>query len=659
MEPTESLRSASNPVAYTLCMGACSTGKSQSLVDAVSQLLASGADPARIALFAASPDAARELSRRLAERTGQTPPPVLASIPRKLCLEMLATDEARAYTGRKPRLLAPFELNVLLEDMKTTGLKPGRLKEMLRFFCRSWSMCDDFHDGWLINNEEVDVHSRFKGALSMTGGLLEPEAANFALRFVLDNREARGHWSFDHVFVDDFQLLSRASQLLVQTLADKTFFATGDPTACEETFEQFPHPEGLDELLALHPTASVVHLETCRAPRAIRRVIDAVVRDIAPESAASTAMPATGCDLLDGCVESVGYAMPQDEFVAIAARVESAVSDGVAPEDIFVAVPNRAWGHAVHRALGERGIGCATKPSALFGGDVRDMRHSENPRAFTLLALAADPLDGVAWRSWCGFGDPLLNSTAFDALRNRCNDARIHLTDVLDLLADSPDAEGDPSRQGTDLETLCATLGMDDVVRAYRHGRTLVERLGEMTGSRLMRALDELSCFDDEPGSRQPSRDILGLIGDVADDEGAQGVFARLTEALSFPAFAPAEGSVRVGLLEDICGLSPRLMILCGFVNGLVPPRSHLDGTVSSVDKRAKLRDRALRRLYAAVGVVRESLVVSRFAETSCATAERFDLCVARIRLKNGNRVCAIEPSSLLPYFEQHDTPVV
>ena len=43
------------------------------------------------------------------------------------------------FTGREPRLLLNYELNALMEDMKTSGLRPGRLKEMLKFFYRGWT----------------------------------------------------------------------------------------------------------------------------------------------------------------------------------------------------------------------------------------------------------------------------------------------------------------------------------------------------------------------------------------------------------------------------------------------------------------------------------------------------------------------------------------
>lgn len=49
----------------------------------------------------------------------------------QVCLAVLEAPEARAATGRTPRVLAPFEYNFFLEDMKTLGTPARRLRSEL------------------------------------------------------------------------------------------------------------------------------------------------------------------------------------------------------------------------------------------------------------------------------------------------------------------------------------------------------------------------------------------------------------------------------------------------------------------------------------------------------------------------------------------------
>lgn len=103
-----------------------------------------------------------------------------------------------------------------MEDMKTCGLKNRRLKEMLKFFYRSWTELVEDADGnadWLLAGEEADVHGLLKGILDFTGGILEPELSALAVRYLLADGEALAGAQRAHVLVDDYQMLSRAPNM--------------------------------------------------------------------------------------------------------------------------------------------------------------------------------------------------------------------------------------------------------------------------------------------------------------------------------------------------------------------------------------------------------------------------------------------------------------
>lgn len=196
-----------------LVEGAVGCGKTTRLVERAAALLEGGAAPSDLLVLAATPDAARMLAARLEAACGAA---VEATCVREVALGLLATEGGRAFSDRAGRLVTPVEMGFIMEDMKTCGLKNRRLKEMLKFFYRSWTELVEDADGnadWLLAGEEADVHGLLKGILDFTGGILEPELSALAVRYLLADGEALAGAQRAHVLVDDYQMLSRASNM--------------------------------------------------------------------------------------------------------------------------------------------------------------------------------------------------------------------------------------------------------------------------------------------------------------------------------------------------------------------------------------------------------------------------------------------------------------
>lgn len=90
-------------------------------------------------VLTATPDAARALSARLTEAVGERGGAIEVTCTRDGALGLLASEEGRAFSGRAGRLVTPVELGFIMEDMKVSGLKQRRLREMLKFFYRNWT----------------------------------------------------------------------------------------------------------------------------------------------------------------------------------------------------------------------------------------------------------------------------------------------------------------------------------------------------------------------------------------------------------------------------------------------------------------------------------------------------------------------------------------
>ena len=130
------LELASTPTA-TLIEGGVGCGKTTALVARVAALLEDGAAPEDMLVLAATPDAARVLGARLTEAAGERGNAIEVTCAREVALGLLASEEGRAFSGRAGRLVTPLELGFIMEDMKTSGMKQRRLREMLKFFYRN------------------------------------------------------------------------------------------------------------------------------------------------------------------------------------------------------------------------------------------------------------------------------------------------------------------------------------------------------------------------------------------------------------------------------------------------------------------------------------------------------------------------------------------
>jgi len=121
----------------------------------------------------------------------------------------------------------------------------------------------------------------------------------------------------------------------------------------------------------------------------------------------------------------------------------------------------------------------------------------------------------------------------------------------------------------------------------------------------------------------------------------------RRLSALLVPRCTHAVCAVPVRF-EGLCGVSPKMLVVWGFVDGLVPPHAYFDGTELTNEQHDKLHAKLVRQLCAALGKARETLLVTCFDEVEGDSAAMLKLRIRRIRLKDGNRVCQVGPSVFL-----------
>lgn len=629
------LELASTPTA-TLIEGGVGCGKTTALVARVAALLEDGAAPENMLVLAATPDAARVLAARLIEVVGERGAAIEVTCTRDVALGLLASEEGRAFSGRAGRLVTPLELGFIMEDMKTSGLKQRRLREMLKFFYRNWTELaggaeDD--DGWLIPGEEADVHALLKDVLRFTGGILEPEAAAMAVRFLLACPDALADVQRSYVLVDDYQMHSRASQHLANLLARDSITVAADPTAVVEVFDSYPYGEGIGEFTQANDGCERIVLNeshTCaaaaRAASRLRASLDAgaAPSDTETEDASFTALEA---------------ADPVAEMAAVADAVQAALEAGTNPSSIYILAFHPAWERCIARALEARGIAAALPiRGRVAAGDYRDLDRCAPARLLTALALVADPTDALAWRAWCGFGDYLANSAAFADMRAEGETQGKGLVAMLEEVAVAAPEEGFP---GT---------GIGRILDAYRAGRALVERLQGLEGNELIGALADALDLSAEERERtvQLASALTAPEPGVNAPSDARAMIARARQRMNAPVFETTEDHVLIGDSAHLTGLTPATLVLCGFVNGFFPTRDYFDATVTTPDKQKLVLATDTRRLYTAAGKATQRLAASWFTSIGLVEAETLKLEVGRVKLRRGERIAVTAPSIYL-----------
>jgi superfamily I DNA/RNA helicase len=643
---TIALKPAAHSQAFIGCVG---TGKTQRLIDRVCQLLNQGYETNEIVVFCAAPQAIDVMRYRL--RLAGVSLDVHVLTVREFALDVLDARQARDFTHREARMLLPYEEDFLLEDLKTSGIKSKRLKEMLKFFSRNWTELNDDDTSWLLEGEEVFVHTLVKSCLAFTGAMLEPEISNFAVRYLCSHHAALPSSRIKHVLVDDYQTLSRASQVLTSLIAGESVALAADLYAYGQVFESYPYAAGTSEFLATNPQADVKKLTTCWRAQNTTRIVNLVLSDTcmaraggmdSGDDAGNTSDCSRRCvaawsEAADGSLVEMEFKTPQDELQGVADYIQQALDDGMLPRDICVVFANTSWGREVQRTLEKQSISCAAilQDNALRG-DVRDASRCSGARMFALLSLAADDQNASAWRSICGFGDYLAKSPGFKALRVYAQKHKLSLPTLLAMV----------SGESFSLPDNLLEISQG-IAQAYERTVYQLEQCRELTGQALVDALT--SVVLDRNETRVPVG-FLKLLDPVESSDSAADLYYRAIRHLTAPGFSEnaLESGVRLLNVQSVSGQNPRLLIVTGFVNGFIPQSRFFDKSLTIEKEMQAMWSTDLHLMYAALGKAGEMLIASRFTRISVEDAERFKLKIDRIRVEDGCRVCAIGASEFL-----------
>ena len=448
--------------------GGFAAGKTYALAFAAAELVRSGV-PAEEILFAVPRRSQAAYAQRVLAELGVddiSPQSVL-----EVACDVLDTEQARAFTGRRPRIVLDFEQAALEEDLKTLGTQPRRLRELSKFLFRGLVDLEDRDPNWLITVEEMDTLALVRASMSEQGAMLACEAANLACGYLESEPGAQAPRK-RYVLADGYSSMTKASQRLLDLLANDCLVASGsvdDPGAGNE---RHPFSQGLDGLVD-------------------RRGGEVVVFDLGDVPASTPRLA------------NVVWPTPADEISGVAAWIEARVKEGMLPADCAVVVPNQVWGRRLVRALEERGMACSrVAVGEPFRGDPRNANRNAAQKELCLKEIAVDKTDMLAWRCWCGFDNALLGSQAWKELRSWVAERGCVLAEALLGLADLREASGELPFPAAAHLAACVRSGLEGAKAfegsassgevAREREQALDPALGHVLGSGVIVATEEL-----------------------------------------------------------------------------------------------------------------------------------------------------------------------
>jgi hypothetical protein len=516
---------------------------------------------------------------------------------RELCSQVLARPAVQQALGRGPRVLDDNEHDVLLEDLKTSGVKPRRLREMLKFFYRSLSHRTGDSDDWLLTAEEHAVYALLRENLRTRRAVLPCEMASLAHRGLF--KEALINTSDGEpgiAIVHGYDTLSETSQYLLDALFPGRLIIAGSTPSSQSFAEPYPNPAGFLSFCDTHANVEYIELMSKRTS------IDEV------------------CSI---------YSDPAAEFAGVATMVADHLAAGILPQDILVAVPNSTWGRRMVAALAQKGLSATWDEGTLkIEGDPRDTARCKRLRLATFLKLFLNPHDFVSLRSWFGFGDWLLHSDVFLDLMAFMQSRELDMAEALDELSKQPNAQR-PFTSFAKIEGSLAEL--DELLQACTDiSREKAIALFESHGM----PLDE---------------QMIGLLG---PDPGQADIVN-----LAHHAFEPAppweENSLVVAPYQRCCGRHARVTFLMGCINGFLPSLDAVDDRYT-IDHRKSVLNRERRMFEAIRATASEEIVCSYFQNDRSENAEMLNMQTTRLFIKEGIRYTKVTPSVFFPLKERN-----
>ncbi len=563
------------------------TGKSFAMKRRVARLLEEGQDPSRILAVTFTRNAAASLVADLHALEIENCEKIRAGTLHSLCFSILNREDVFSYLDRVARPLVTFNKSgvlqfegaPLLNDL-VLGKQFGTRRECtkrIRAFEAAWARLQADVPGWAQEEIDWEFEQSLVGWLRFHRAMLIGELVPETLRFLRNNPASDVLTSFDHVIVDEYQDLNKAEQTLIDLLASNGMLSiVGDEDQSIYSF-RYANPSGIRDFAEIHPSTYDQTLDECRrCPQRVVRIADELIRRNHPATRESRLQPRP--QNAEGLVRITQWRDVESEAAGLAGFVQCLLARDYAAGDILIMTPRRLLGYGIRDRIREANI-----PVHSFFAE-EPLEAIEAQRAFAILTLIANPDDRVALRWWLGEGSQNGLAGQYKKLRDHCV------------------ATGSSPREALDA-IIAGTLRMQGVSRLTKKYRELLRVLGQTDGMDIAGVVDYVipDGQDELHVLRQAAMHVLLESENIGD------VHSKIKTVITQPEIPEESAFVRVMSLHKAKGLTSKVAIVAGCIQGLIPT---LDRDVTEIEQVASLEEQR-RLFYVAITRNTEILVLS------------------------------------------------
>ena len=575
------------------------TGKSTLMKQYVAKLLIEGVKPEKLLAVTFTRVAADSLIKDLHSLGVSGCEKIRAGTLHSWCFDLLNRERVFERLNRLPRPLnivekrkvLKFEGEVLVADLMKSNDGFGGKRNCTRLvhaFEAAWARRKDEEPGWPSDPIETAFQEELTKWLFFHKSLLLGELVTLALKYLRNNPLAVEHQKYSYVIVDEYQDLNRAEQELIDVLSQNNqSFVIGDPDQSIYSF-RYANPHGIVTFKNSYPDTLDIQMGVCRRcpPEAVSIANNFIMSNYSDKSVVRLEPDP---EKHTGEVNIIQWITLEDELEGLANYVKHLVKvKNVNPGDIIILAPRRLFGYQLMTHLSDRHI----PAHSYFFEEMLDS--SETKEAMTLLNLLVNEEDRVSLRYWLGGDSPTYNASQYSRLRKYCEENDLSPFIALDKIL----------KQEIELK------GISKLIERYKRLLTLKDDLMFERGGAL---IDKVF-----PESADWAKDIRELSGYLFDEQSiAKEIFDELMDRIREPKI-PEEGEfVRVMSLHKSKGLTSRIVIVAGCMEGIIPSEKDRWSNLNNQEYIMEQR----RLFYVAMTRCSQTLILSssRSVETSIA----------------------------------------
>ncbi len=502
----------------------------------------------------------------------------------EVATHVLENEQVQKQVKRTQRVLDANEIDVLMEDIKVTGIKPKRLREMLKFFYHSISDCSAEKEGWLETQEEAFVYAVLEENLEARRACLPCE---IYAKAYLGMQAANVKPEPCLFIVDDFGALSASAQRLLEYLSCGNIIAFGNDEFLSIDDEPYPSPAGMRAFLDSEKTQA--YCVSAQAP--VKK----------PVQTLST---------------------PSAEFEYIAGEVAKQIELGAKPSDIVVTVPNSIWAKHIAAKLNNINISAFVDlGAAKTKGDPRDAASSSDIKLAAFAKLLANPNDFTAYRTFIGVNDYLLRSDGFLELLAFAREREIPVPEAIHVFCEPENIEN----ATVSFKKFLEPMHEYDVLRQAFETQNVGEicKLMQEHGMPLGKKAELLGKSDEKPN-------LTAFVESFTQEE--------LVQSANSVVIVPYYRSH-----AHAC----KILYIAGMVDGFMPKRDAVDDAFD-IEHRARALARDKQMLESIEAIASQEIHYTNFQHDALENTGALNMVTTRIYHKDGRRMACVSPSALL-----------